>query len=335
MDNEKLYCKLINLYYDAKEKQYTLINNKINNFQMIIIPKNNYKKKIFVQFKIYTNNISSICFKFRKKIKMYSNIHPDGLLVSFDIDFKYLDNKFEIKFIPFKNINESLIKINKILIEEYKPETFTKINWNKIFVINLKRREDRKKKIIEQFEKFNICNYEFIEAIDGLDKNILLKYNNLKKKNITKIITSGHFACLLSHIKSISIAKQRGYPNVMILEDDITLDECFINKLSNIEIPQYDMIYLGGIINKKKVLFNDWVKCHKIMGAYGYILSSNLYDTILDQLNKLTEYVDLFYLKKIQSKYKIILLDDYIKTNLETSDTSNKNNLFVQRLSYI
>ena len=71
------------------------------------------------------------------------------------------------------------------------------------------------------------------------------------------------------------------------------------------------------------------------MGAYGYILSSHLFDIVLTQLEKLTVYVDFFYMKKIQPNYSTILLFDFIKTDLASSDTSYKSQDLVKRLNYI
>ena len=71
------------------------------------------------------------------------------------------------------------------------------------------------------------------------------------------------------------------------------------------------------------------------MGAYGYILRSNLFDIVLEQLEKLTQYIDVFYMRNIQPFYSTILLFDYIKTDLASSDTSHKSSQLVQRLNYI
>lgn len=103
--------------------------------------------------------------------------------------------------------------------------------------------------MINNFIKIGITNYEFITGVDGLKPSIINKFNDYKNNFKTKIITSGHFACLLSHIKAIKIAKQRGYLNIMILEDDVYFCDNFIEKISKMKIPKYDMIYLGEIIN--------------------------------------------------------------------------------------
>jgi hypothetical protein len=71
------------------------------------------------------------------------------------------------------------------------------------------------------------------------------------------------------------------------------------------------------------------------MGAYGYILSSKLFDIVLTELNNLDEYIDFYYIKNIQSKYPTIVLNDIIKTDLISSDTSHKSRIMVKRLDYI
>lgn len=304
---------------------------------MIFIRKeNNSSSLIHIQFKIYTLFIKSIEYIEKNKTKKITNILQDGFLVSFDL--LNIDDKIEIIFYPFDNndINDGKIFIKKKIINIYQINQLIKIQWDNIFIINLKRRLDRKKDMIKKFKLYNISKYEFIDAVDGMSTEISNKFFDLKKNYKTQIISSGHFACLLSHIKAIETAKLRGYTNIMILEDDVDLCENFINRIKDINIPQYDMIYLGGIINKKKIFFSHWtINIKRILGAYGYILSSSLFDYVLDELKKMIDYVDLFYMKNIQLNYRIILLDDLIKTNLDSSDTSNKSLMMTRRLSYI
>lgn len=124
----------------------------------------------------------------------------------------------------------------------------------------------------------------------------------------------------------------------MILEDDVnTKEQDLISKLKSIYVPEYDLLYLGGIMSKKKYFSFNWAwsaETH-IMGAYAYILSSKLYDIIITQLSNLDEYIDFYYLKQIQPNYKTIILDDIIKTDLTSSDTSHKSRDMIKRLEYI
>lgn len=80
----------------------------------------------------------------------------------------------------------------------YNDITLDPIHIDKVYIINLKRRSDRKKLIIKELTKVGIKNYEFIEAVDGNDADIKEKYRKLKK-NKSKIKSAGHLGCLLSH----------------------------------------------------------------------------------------------------------------------------------------
>ena len=336
-------CKLINIEFDKENREYNLKTNNNSIFQhqiiqsqykIIFVPKEfECSKSIHLQFNIHTLFIKSIEYIEKNKIKKITNIHPDGFLVS--IDFLNSTDKVELIFYPVNNNGKIFIK--KKTMNIYQINELNKIHWDNIFIINLKRRLDRKNVMTKQFKLQKINKYEFIDAVDGIEPEILDKFMELKNNHKTQIVSSGHFACLLSHIKAIEKAKIRGYSNIMILEDDVLLCNDFINQLNKINIPLYDMVYLGGIINKKKIFFSHWAKSSNILGAYGYIISSNLFDYVLEELKKLTDCVDLFYMKNIQLNchYCVILLNDVIKTNLDTSDTSSKNLMMTRRLSYI
>jgi hypothetical protein len=286
---------------------------------------------IHIQFIIYANFIDWIEFiDYKNKSTKLEYISKEGMLISFNID---QTNDFVINFKPIDQCTQIIIKnLNNM---PYQIDNLVNIKWDNIFIINLTRRSDRKEQMENKLFEANIKNFEFIEAFDGIDLQIKNKFIKLKNKKNIQIVTSGHFACLLSHIKAIKIAKIRNYSNIMILEDDVYFSNGFIDKLLNLQIPKFDMVYLGGIISKKKLFFNDWGICNKIMGAYCYLLPSHMFDVVLEHLEKLTEYVDILYIKLIQTKYKVVLLNDLVTTDLASSDTSRKSNKLVKRLNYI
>ena len=301
---------------------------KINLSEYIIKIKSNIH--VHIQFNLYEKLMKYVWVKYNKITYKYNKIPSNGILISCIISN---DFPLEISLKPIDMCSE-------IIIREFKKNfdyhlDLSNINWDNIFIINLKRRIDRKENIIKKLQEQNIINYEFIEAIDGTEQSIIEKFTESKNNIKTQIITAGHFACLLSHIKAIKLAKSRNYSSIMVLEDDVYFCKNFLDKLSNLMIPKYDMIYLGGIISKKKLFFNDWIRCSNIMGAYGYILTSNLFDIVLEELENLIQYVDIYYMRNIQPIYSTILLFDYIKTDLATSDTSFKSPQLVKRLNYI
>ena len=185
------------------------------------------------------------------------------------------------------------------------------IHTNEIQVINLKKRYDRKEKMISQFKKHKIDNYNFFEAIDG---NNIIESIELKKMfegndfNYRK----GVIGCALSHItlwKQLVNDIQNDF--YVILEDDVTLLPDFkeilnitINKFIN---GKYLHVIIGGNeinyenLNENKndtendktnIYFKDngYYKDNELIkktaeGAWGYILHKNAAKILLDHIN--------------------------------------------------
>ena len=122
-----------------------------------------------------------------------------------------------------KETKEIQEKMNKPSIEK-----------NNIKVINLKKREDRKKSMIEQFERENITNYEFIEAVDG---------NELKETDELRLLFEGNnfnyrkgvIGCALSHLNIYnSLINDANNDYYIVLEDDVDICIDFKSILSKI-----------------------------------------------------------------------------------------------------
>jgi len=114
----------------------------------------------------------------------------------------------------------------------------------KIFVIHYKKLVDRKKHILEQFKKYNIIDYEFIE----IDRDELENENiNIFQENYSK----SQIAITLSHIYAYKQISEK-YDNGLIFEDDVILSNNFID-IFNIYIAQlpenYDMLFIGDGCN--------------------------------------------------------------------------------------
>lgn len=329
--------KLINMK-EYENKQYQMYKPTKTNLSKYKIIFNTKKSNEYIQFVLFVKfvNLIKIFQSETQNIFKYKNFPYNGIVYSCLITPNT----------PLNIIIEPLDLCSRIIIKKQITSPVNKIilnpvEWNKIFVINLARRPDRKKSMEDFFTAQNIppTDYEFIEAYDGQTQSVISQYKSNKKSNPSNpIITPGHFACLLSHLKAIQLAKSRGYKKIMILEDDVFTHESNLTlKLKSIQVPNHDLLYLGGIMSKKKCFTSGWAWSGGtyIMGAYGYILSSELFDQILSSLSNLDEYIDFYYLKNIQSQYRTICLEDIIKTDLTTSDTSHKSRIMVKRLEMI
>jgi len=154
---------------------------------------NNEEKKYYVNFDIMTDSEDYIIkYKEENKIKE-----------------EYKNKKINISCILKKNEEIMIINRDKneririINIEKKGIEKEEKIKINKIYIINLEYREDRKRKMEEQLRRYKIENYEFIKAVDKRERRIIEEYEELRKNKKTRIKTVGHYACLMSHIKVI------------------------------------------------------------------------------------------------------------------------------------
>lgn len=114
----------------------------------------------------------------------------------------------------------------------------------KIYVINLKRRLDRKESILNQFEKFGITNYEFIEAIDGqlIDAKTVANYRLMTKYACE--LSTNEIACAMSHRLAYQKMIEVGERGI-VLEDDAILNDSFASVINSTIDEHIDMLYFG------------------------------------------------------------------------------------------
>lgn len=140
-------------------------------------------------------------------------------------------------------------------------------NIEKIIYINLNKRQDRRIEIESQLNDFNL-EYERFEAIER---------------------DPGIVGCLISHLSVIKIAKERGYKNILILEDDFqflvskeVLEE-ELNKIFNNKI-NFDVFFLEtGIYETEEIIDFPFVKrVIRSTSAPAYIVNYHYYDEIIN-----------------------------------------------------
>ena len=159
--------------------------------------------------------------------------------------------------------------------------------FDKIFYINLAKDLERNSHILEELSKYNIANFERVDGViyDSIpNKNLWRNFNKTDDRYVL-----GSLGARDSHLKVVSIAKERCYKRILILEDDIT----FVTNPNRIDINQdWDMLYLGGMIEPH---FRN-----QIVGAYAYALSEKIYDDILNIAVPSGMEIDNFYAKILQ-----------------------------------
>jgi glycosyl transferase family 25 len=108
----------------------------------------------------------------------------------------------------------------------------------KVFIINLQRSKDRRKRIEKHLNSLNIP-FEFFDAVDGLklSEEDYRKYCNLDVTSKNPVwFTKGMIGACLSHYFLYRKIADEGYESACILEDDVVLNENFREILNGLEI---------------------------------------------------------------------------------------------------
>ena len=120
----------------------------------------------------------------------------------------------------------------------------------KIYVINLKKDTDKRKRITSIFQKLNITNYEIFDAVNGNE----LKHFEINKKWYDPWshlhLTKGEVGCALSHYQLWQKIKKEK-KMAMILEDDFIID----NEKLFVECANYEENYTKKVCSTFEVLY--------------------------------------------------------------------------------
>lgn len=186
-----------------------------------------------------------------------------------------------------------------------------------IYVLNLKKRTDRKEHIINELAKINCDSYTLFESVDGQTIN-----------NPTNLRT-GMFGLLMSYIKLFEDWSNKNADNILIIEDDcIFLDnfntelEKYINNVPN----DWEMLYFGGNHNyhigcKTEKINNYCVKLNNTYSAHCVLLKNYVFEDLISNLKHMDIENDVM-LAKLQKKY-----NSYSPINTLTKQLNNYSNI--------
>ncbi|KAG7456859.1 hypothetical protein MATL_G00240430 [Megalops atlanticus] len=137
------------------------------------------------------------------------------------------------------------------------PKPQDKMGFDEIFLINLKRRQDRRQRMLRTIEALGI-QATLTEAVDGkalnssqlqaLGIDMLPGY---KDPYSDRVLTRGEIGCFLSHHHIWTQVVEQGLQQVLVLEDDVRFEPRFRSRLlaimENVQQAQldWDLIYVG------------------------------------------------------------------------------------------
>ncbi len=162
--------------------------------------------------------------------------------------------------------------------------------FDKIYCINLDRRNDRWIESESEFNKHQI-KVERVRAVDGLSDEV----------GNSNSITKSEMGCLLSHSMIIKLIIKEGYKRVLILEDDICFDDNLCNLFSSYigQVPlDWDMLYLGGTHIQKPIKVSDNVgKLKQTFTTSHYALTNQMAKNVIQEIEKYKAPIDVVYSK--------------------------------------
>ena len=172
----------------------------------------------------------------------------------------------------------------------------------KIFVINLQKRKDRLEQVSEMLEGYD---WERIEAIET---------------------AKGYYGCVLSHIKCLTLAKQRDLSEVIIMEDDFH----FVGDGKFYYPPECDVCLYSCKLNKKEDYNDNFYKVVDGRHTDFYLVKKHYIDKLISTfteslMNLLNAYVHKNYLDVywLENQKKDLFLCPHIRLGYQREGYSD------------
>lgn len=142
-----------------------------------------------------------------------------------------------------------------------------------VYCINLDSRTDRWADCEKEFAKYNL-SVERVSAFTPADINFSVG------------VKGGEAALIMTHKKILEDAKEKGYNNILVLEDDVEFAEDINECLS--EIPEnWDVVYFGGNhYHGAPAKITDKIAiANKTLAMHCVAINSTIYDRMLEKIH--------------------------------------------------
>ncbi|XP_050301712.1 glycosyltransferase 25 family member isoform X2 [Anthonomus grandis grandis] len=226
-------------------------------------------------------------------------------------------------------LNIKMLELNRGF-SLYLSEKFTKyvtipqkdsLVFDNIFVINLKRRPDRRERMTKCFDELGL-DVEFVDAVDGkvLNESFLqhIKFMpDFKDPYHQRPMKLGEIGCFLSHYQIWKKIIDNNYQTSLILEDDVRFEPFFRQKVERVmseasKVQNWDLVYFG----RKRLRDQEepWVEGAKYLVEAGYSYWTLGYALSLSGAQKLLDAKPLTKLVPVD-EYLPILFDKHPREN--------------------
>jgi GR25 family glycosyltransferase involved in LPS biosynthesis len=226
-----------------------------------------------------------------------------------------------------------------------KKEKFTDNNNNidKIYVINLKKNQDRLEKFMENAKKANV-DVERFDAVYG--KELSKDHPDILKYFVKDHgLNPGQIGCALSHVKIWEDAIKNNYNNILVFEDDAIIPEDFWDRFNEAynELPKdWDFSYLAlnwAYVRKisnniSKVIYKEGLYN---LGTHAMIVNINKIAKLLNI--KINVPIDVF----IKNNNKVLYLfhnmklinDPLFESTIISGRLSDNTNIIKNKITFV
>lgn len=182
--------------------------------------------------------------------------------------------------------------------------------FDKIYLLNLRKRKDRLKKSTDKLNSLNI-KFDVFHGVDGVILNDIWK-----KINNSYFGNPNYLGCAISHLSIYQDAINDGHEKILIIEDDNLINKN-INSLF-IDIPNWnDLFYLGYIplsddcsmwdyrwgIQDNNMITDNFFNPKNLWGLFAYGISSSLMVELVNLYNSsFPMELDRYFVNTIQPR---------------------------------
>lgn len=161
-------------------------------------------------------------------------------------------------------------------------------------VISLKRADERKAQIEEEFNKKGV-SFMFIDAVDGNELSDEDKNKRFtRSQRMGQKFSPGQVGCTMSHINALKYAKEQEWSYLVVFEDDVIIAEDFnirLFKMSMRMLPKdWEHLYLSGHpyqeIPPSSLVMNNIYPSIFMSGTHAMVYNSSCFDKMIEEFEK-------------------------------------------------
>lgn len=168
-----------------------------------------------------------------------------------------------------------------------------------IYVLNLKKRDDRLAHITRELKKIGCNNYSLIESVDG---------STIENPTTLK---NGQYGLIKTYFKIYELFKETDSSSLVIIEDDCVFSKTFCEEYKKVmkEIPDdWKLIYFGGNHNshmnyeQPKNITDNVIKLINTYSAHFVVIERSTFFEFISELKNKPLPIDVL-LSEYQKKY--------------------------------